>query len=1068
MAVKHLTNVDLNKNELQNAKIHPLAADPTPAAGDKGYMIYNTSTNLLKVWNGASFDVVTTGTISNMMTTDTTQTAIGTKTFSSTSGLTIDTTSGTNSAILTMTGRSAGAAAITTTTVDSTGNITSNIPTGKSYTFNVNSVTNLTVASNQIFTGQAAGANAATPAFTFAADGNTGIYSSAADTINFAAGGTNRFQIGTAAIAVNSLPITGVTDPTNPQDAATKAYVDLNGATAIGWKAPVRLSSAANIALPPGGTTLSVDSIATANNDRVLLWGQTTGSQNGIYVVSGIGTSVVLTRATDADIAAEFTPGFKVSVLEGGNYKYDVFTFLNPSVPTLGTTTLSFGLQPIHASSGNATIPAFGYPGSNSTGLGFFNSNQPNLLAQGTEIIRGLQTAGTGQALFATGSSSGGVYTPSISFISDPDTGLVDNTNILQFVTGGQLKQSISDSNASPFTTTGTTLSYNQLMTMGGGLSTYFVPTSGGWQNTNLTVTNVGTAGTTTYYYWISATDYNTNRAGLSAAGRTTTGNATLSGTNYNTVSWSNAGTTAQGVAGYNLYRGTTANPSSAVLIAQVAQTVLTYNDQSNASIGGAAAPPIRNETADSWAPGVSGFGITSQQPTIGNYSMTAAASAGVVNIRGRLWLRQVVNPAGTTISTVGTAGATTYNYWIYFRDQAGNLTGSQAVSIATGNAALSNTNFNRLTIFLSEGVGSVDIARGANNTFIAQFLSVSTSNPIFDDVGFTTFAGTASTRNTTGDFLLDGVLLSDNANLGTATNPSFAFAQATQTGLYNSASNLGITAQGTAVATFNTAGLTMAAAKSITLSGATVTGLPDPTSASDAATKNYVDNIASGLDAKPSVKAATTSALSFTIAAGAVTQITGTTVDGITPAVNDRILIKDAPAATGAGSTNSAQPGNGIYVVTNNTTNLTVSRATDMDIWTEIPNAYTWVEQGTVNADSGWVTTADTGGTLNTTAIPFVKFVSAGVKSVGYYTALLGAVTGGTGLTITAATHGLTAASRALQVQVIDETGVTGATAGDLVYPDVNVGSTGTVTVTFAQSFAANSFRVNVTGATQ
>jgi hypothetical protein len=59
---KFLTSVDLAKNELQNAKLHPLAADPTPAAGDKGYVIYNTSTNQAKVWNGTAFDVLATGT----------------------------------------------------------------------------------------------------------------------------------------------------------------------------------------------------------------------------------------------------------------------------------------------------------------------------------------------------------------------------------------------------------------------------------------------------------------------------------------------------------------------------------------------------------------------------------------------------------------------------------------------------------------------------------------------------------------------------------------------------------------------------------------------------------------------------------------------------------------------------------------------------------------------------------------------------------------------------------------------------------------------------------------------
>lgn len=66
------------------------------------------------------------------------------------------------------------------------------------------------------------------------------------------------------------------------------------------------------------------------------------------------------------------------------------------------------------------------------------------------------------------------------------------------------------------------------------------------------------------------------------------------------------------------------------------------------------------------------------------------------------------------------------------------------------------------------------------------------------------------------------------------------------------------------------------------------------------------------------------------TISAGNVTQIAGTTVDGITVAIGDRIVVVGAPASTGAGLGSSTQPGNGIYVVTGNTTNLTLSRAAD------------------------------------------------------------------------------------------------------------------------------------------
>lgn len=78
--------------------------------------------------------------------------------------------------------------------------------------------------------------------------------------------------------------------------------------------------------------------------------------------------------------------------------------------------------------------------------------------------------------------------------------------------------------------------------------------------NTNLdnplapTVTNVGTTGSTTYTYYIVATDAWGNKTLVSPAGTTTTGNATLSSTNYNTISWQ----PVQGAVSYDVLKGNT------------------------------------------------------------------------------------------------------------------------------------------------------------------------------------------------------------------------------------------------------------------------------------------------------------------------------------------------------------------------------------------------------------------------------------------------------------------------------------------------------------------------------
>ena len=178
--------------------------------------------------------------------------------------------------------------------------------------------------------------------------------------------------------------------------------------------------------------------------------------------------------------------------------------------------------------------------------------------------------------------------------------------------------------------------------------------------------------------------------------------------------------------------------------------------------------------------------------------------------------------------------------------------------------------------------------------------------------------------------------------------------------------------------------GATQIAAASITQAQLNVA---TPTTSGQVATKGYVDAAAQGLTVKVACQAATTSALSFTISSGNVTTITGTTVDGYSPAVNDYILVKDAPSATGGGSANSSQPGNGIYIVTGNTTNLSVSRATFMNSGGDAPQgAFTFIESGTANASSGWVVSspaADAAVTYGTTAIAWTQFSGAGEVTV-------------------------------------------------------------------------------------
>jgi hypothetical protein len=209
---------------------------------------------------------------------------------------------------------------------------------------------------------------------------------------------------------------------------------------------------------------------------------------------------------------------------------------------------------------------------------------------------------------------------------------------------------------------------------------------------------------------------------------------------------------------------------------------------------------------------------------------------------------------------------------------------------------------------------------------------------------------------------------------------------------------NLGTPTDGTDATTKNYADLKLALTGG-TMSGAIamgtskITGLGTPTADTDAANKGYVDSIAQGLDPKASVIAATTTdgTLATAFADGQV-------VDGVTLATGNRILIKNQSTPTE----------NGIYVVA---ASGAPARSTDMDSGTEFPGAFTFVEQGTVNGDTGWVCSNDAPVTLGSTNITFVQFSGAGTYTAGNGLTLTGttfAVGAGTGISVGADTVGI------------------------------------------------------------
>ncbi len=140
------------------------------------------------------------------------------------------------------------------------------------------------------------------------------------------------------------------------------------------------------------------------------------------------------------------------------------------------------------------------------------------------------------------------------------------------------------------------------------------------------------------------------------------------------------------------------------------------------------------------------------------------------------------------------------------------------------------------------------------------------------------------------------------------------------------------------------------------------------PTADDHAATKAYVDAARSGLDVKASVRAATTAPINLS------TDLeNGDTLDTtVTLATGDRVLVKNQSTASE----------NGIYVVQ---ASGAAVRATDFDSTAEVtPGAFTFVEEGTTNADSGWVLTTNGTITVGSTALNWALFSVAGTILAG------------------------------------------------------------------------------------
>ena len=340
MSRKFLVSIDLNKNELQNAAIQNLATAPSspvagqiyfdttdaelyyydgttwistqqnsqvtygtlsarPAAGEAGRLYYATDNYLLY------FDDGSTWTQIDNFGSVTAQTSYGASSGngSSTNFARADHTHGTPA----LTNTTPEALAIGGSGAVGTGGA----PAREDHVHAMPSFGN--VSSQTAFGASSANGSATSVSHSDHTHGTPTHDNAAHSAINLSA-----LAVPTANVPFATYKITGLGNPTDDQDAATKYYVD-QAVQGLTWKTPVNLIATSNVAMSGSSGTLVIDGDTLTSGEsgyRLLLTAQTTDTENGIWVYTDNGSTYSMARATDANPYTELI-GATVFVLEG-------------------------------------------------------------------------------------------------------------------------------------------------------------------------------------------------------------------------------------------------------------------------------------------------------------------------------------------------------------------------------------------------------------------------------------------------------------------------------------------------------------------------------------------------------------------------------------------------------------------------------------------------------------------------------------------------------------------------------------------------------------------------------
>ena len=407
---------------------------------------------------------------------------------------------------------------------------------------------------------------------------------------------------------------------------------------------------------------------------------------------------------------------------------------------------------------------------------------------------------------------------------------------------------------------------------------------------------------------------------------------------------------------------------------------------------------------------------------TVGNASSNVViADTGTINATGNITAPNFIGNVQGNIS--GNIVAPGSNTEVVFNN-AGNLGASNAFSFSTSSNVLTVVGNVSATNFIGNGAALTAIA-GANvtgqvgNALVAGTVYTN-AQPNITSVGtLTSLAVTGNTTtgnlSATGD--VSGATLT--GTLATAAQPNVTslgtLTSLAVTGNITSSANVvtdlivgrtsGVTI--TATGSNQNVNLVPTGTGTVDVSGKRIANLATPTASTDAATKQYVDDVAQGLHIHASCDAATPATLA-SITGGSVTYDNGTagvgatltlgvaltTLDGVALSNGMRILVKNE----------AAQANNGIYVRTSSTV---LTRATDFDTGAEIQGGdFTFVTAGTEYNSTGWVQ-VDEVTTVGTDPIVWLQFSGAGTYKAGTGLTLTGDTFSITNTTVTAGSYG-------------------------------------------------------------